>query len=55
MEQTADGDWIGASMGGAALEPYVLTYPNSSKQLVLLDSAGFAEAPVLAKYMVHSR
>ena len=43
---------VGASMGGAAAIDFALTYPELVKQLVLLDSAGFAKAPVLAKYMV---
>ena len=43
---------VGASMGGAAAIDFALTYPELIKQLVLLDSAGFAKAPVLAKYMV---
>lgn len=43
---------VGASMGGAAALDFALTYPELVKQLVLLDSAGFAKAPVLAKYMV---
>ncbi len=43
---------VGASMGGAAALDFTLTYPELVKQLVLLDSAGFAKAPVLAKYMV---
>ncbi|MCY7407173.1 MAG: alpha/beta hydrolase [Alkalinema sp. CAN_BIN05] len=42
---------VGASMGGAAALDFALTYPELVKQLVLLDSAGFAKAPVLAKYM----
>jgi pimeloyl-ACP methyl ester carboxylesterase len=43
---------VGASMGGAAAIDFALAYPELVKQLVLLDSAGFAKAPVLAKYMV---
>jgi pimeloyl-ACP methyl ester carboxylesterase len=43
---------VGASMGGAAALDFALTYPELVKQLVLLDSAGFAKAPVLAKYMM---
>lgn len=42
---------VGASMGGAAAIDFALAYPELVKQLVLLDSAGFAKAPVLAKYM----
>jgi pimeloyl-ACP methyl ester carboxylesterase len=43
---------VGASMGGAAAIDFALTYPDLVEQLVLLDSAGFAKAPVLARYMV---
>ncbi len=43
---------VGASMGGAAALDFALTYPEIVKQLVLLDSAGFAKAPILAKYMM---
>jgi pimeloyl-ACP methyl ester carboxylesterase len=43
---------VGASMGGAAAIDFALTYPEAVSQLVLLDSAGFAKAPALAKFLV---
>lgn len=43
---------VGASMGGAAAIDFTLSYPELVSQLVLLDSAGFAKAPVLAKFLV---
>jgi pimeloyl-ACP methyl ester carboxylesterase len=39
-------------MGGAAAIDFALTYPEAVSQLVLLDSAGFAKAPALAKFLV---
>ncbi len=43
---------VGASMGGAAAIDFALTYPEAVKQLVLLDAAGFAKGPVLAKFFI---
>lgn len=43
---------VGASMGGAAAIDFALSHPEAVSQLVLLDSAGFAKAPVLAKFLV---
>ncbi len=43
---------VGASMGGAAAIDFALSYPDAVSQLVLLDSAGFAKAPALAKFLV---
>lgn len=43
---------VGASMGGAAAIDFALSHPEAVSQLVLLDSAGFAQAPALAKFLV---
>ncbi len=43
---------VGASMGGAAALDFTLTYPEAVRQLVLLDSAGFAAGPAMEKVMV---
>ncbi|MBF2025687.1 MAG: alpha/beta fold hydrolase [Oscillatoriales cyanobacterium C42_A2020_001] len=43
---------VGASMGGAAAIDFALTYPDAVKQLVLLDSAGFAKGPDISKFML---
>lgn len=43
---------VGASMGGAAAIDFALTYPEAVKQLVLIDSAGFAKGPDISKFMV---
>ncbi len=42
---------LGASMGGAAALDFTLTYPEVVKKLVLLDSAGLANPPLLGKLM----
>ncbi len=42
---------VGASMGGAAAIDFALTYPESVERLVLLDSAGIANGPILGKYL----
>lgn len=42
---------VGASMGGAAAIDFALTYPDAVAQLVLLDSAGFAKGPAIAKFL----
>ncbi len=42
---------VGASMGGAAAIDFALSHPECVSQLVLVDSAGFAKAPVFAKFM----
>jgi pimeloyl-ACP methyl ester carboxylesterase len=41
-----------ASMGGAAAIDFALSHPDAVSQLVLLDSAGFAKAPAMAKFLV---
>ncbi len=43
---------VGASMGGAAAIDLALTYPDAVRQLVLIDSAGFAKGPDISKFMV---
>jgi pimeloyl-ACP methyl ester carboxylesterase len=42
---------VGASMGGATAIDFTLTYPEAVEQLVLLDSAGLANAPMTGKLM----
>jgi pimeloyl-ACP methyl ester carboxylesterase len=42
----------GASMGGALAIDFALTYPDCVERLVLIDSAGFATAPVPARLLV---
>ncbi|NET39100.1 MAG: alpha/beta hydrolase [Cyanothece sp. SIO1E1] len=43
---------VGTSMGGAAAIDLALTYPDCVEKLVLVDSAGFAAAPVFSKIMM---
>jgi pimeloyl-ACP methyl ester carboxylesterase len=43
---------VGASMGGAAAIDFTLTYPEAVAKLVLLDSAGFAAAPTIGRFLV---
>lgn len=42
---------IGASMGGAAALDFTLSYPETVRQLVLLDSAGLAAGPAMERFM----
>ncbi len=42
---------VGASMGGAAAIDFTLSYPQSVKKLVLLDSAGYTTPPNMGKFM----
>jgi pimeloyl-ACP methyl ester carboxylesterase len=42
---------VGASMGGATAIDFTLTYPEAVKGLVLLDSAGLSNAPVVGQLM----
>lgn len=42
---------VGASMGGAAAIDFALTYPNAVQKLVLIDSAGFARGPAIARFL----
>ncbi|WP_293120530.1 alpha/beta fold hydrolase [Okeania sp. SIO1I7] len=42
---------IGASMGGAAAIDFTLTYPEVVKKLVLIDSAGMQNNPIISKFI----
>lgn len=42
---------VGASMGGAAAIDFALTYPDAVQALVLIDSAGFAKGPAIARFL----
>lgn len=42
---------VGASMGGAAAIDFALTYPDAVEKLVLIDSAGFAQGPAIARFL----
>ena len=43
---------VGASMGGAVAIDFALTHPDCVEKLVLIDSAGFATAPVSTRWMI---
>jgi pimeloyl-ACP methyl ester carboxylesterase len=43
---------VGASMGGAAAIDFATTYPEAVTQVVLIDSAGFAQGPDMGKFLV---
>jgi pimeloyl-ACP methyl ester carboxylesterase len=42
---------VGASMGGATALDFTLTYPEAVEKLVLLDSAGLVNPPIVGKFM----
>ncbi len=42
---------VGASMGGATAIDFSLTYPQAVSQLVLIDSVGLVNPPILSKFM----
>jgi pimeloyl-ACP methyl ester carboxylesterase len=42
---------VGASMGGAVALDFALTYPETVEKIVLIDSAGLANPPVVGKFM----
>ncbi len=42
---------VGASMGGAVALDFTLSYPEMVEKLVLIDSAGLANPPILGKFM----
>jgi pimeloyl-ACP methyl ester carboxylesterase len=43
---------VGASMGGAAVLDFALTYPECVEKVVLIDSAGFTNGvPLIARYL----
>ncbi|MEG3840697.1 alpha/beta hydrolase [Microcoleus sp. herbarium14] len=43
---------VGASMGGAAAIDFTLNHPEAVKQLVLIDSAGFARTSNKGKFLI---
>ena len=42
---------VGVSMGGAAAIEFTLNYPEAVYQLILIDSAGFTQPPVLGRFI----
>ncbi|NEO52488.1 MAG: alpha/beta hydrolase [Okeania sp. SIO3B5] len=42
---------VGASMGGAVAIDFTLTYPEVVKKLVLIDSAGMQNNPIISKFI----
>jgi pimeloyl-ACP methyl ester carboxylesterase len=42
---------VGASMGGTAAIEFALAYPEAVHRLILLDSAGIKQGPVLGRYL----
>lgn len=42
---------VGASMGGAAALDFLLTYPDLVQKLVLIDSAGYQNGPMLGRFL----
>jgi len=42
---------IGASMGGAAAITFALEYPEVVEKVILLDSAGMRNGPIIGKYL----
>lgn len=42
---------VGASMGGAAALTFALEYPEVVEKLVLIDSAGMRNGPIIGKYL----
>ncbi len=42
---------VGASMGGAAAIDFILTYPDIVKKLILIDSAGLKNNPIISKFI----
>jgi pimeloyl-ACP methyl ester carboxylesterase len=42
---------VGASMGGATAIDFTLSYPQSVKQLVLIDSAGYTAEATIGKFL----
>lgn len=43
---------VGASMGGVAAIDFTLTYPQSVKKLVLIDSVGCTSGPTVGRFLV---
>jgi pimeloyl-ACP methyl ester carboxylesterase len=42
---------VGASMGGAAAIAFTLAFPQVVEKLVLIDSAGFSNGPVMGRFL----
>ncbi len=42
---------VGASMGGATAIDFTLTYPQAVEKLVLIDSVGLLNQPIIGKFM----
>jgi pimeloyl-ACP methyl ester carboxylesterase len=45
---------VGASMGGAAAIAFALAYPEAVEKLVLIDSAGYRNGPVMGRFLTDS-
>jgi pimeloyl-ACP methyl ester carboxylesterase len=43
---------VGVSMGGAAAIEFTLNYPEAVYKLVLIDSAGFTQPPMMGKFLI---
>lgn len=43
---------VGASMGGVVALDFALAYPEAVAQVVLLDSAGFVNKPLMSRFLV---
>jgi pimeloyl-ACP methyl ester carboxylesterase len=42
---------VGGSMGGAAAIAFTLAYPEAVEKLVLIDSAGYSNGPVMGRFL----
>ncbi len=42
---------VGASMGGATAIDFTLTYPSAVSKLILLDSVGLTNQPIMSKFL----
>jgi pimeloyl-ACP methyl ester carboxylesterase len=45
---------VGASMGGAAAIAFTFAYPDAVEKLVLIDSAGYSNGPVMGRFLTDS-
>jgi pimeloyl-ACP methyl ester carboxylesterase len=45
---------VGASMGGAAAIAFTLAFPHAVEKLVLIDSAGYSNGPVMGRFLTDS-
>jgi pimeloyl-ACP methyl ester carboxylesterase len=45
---------VGASMGGAAAIAFTLAFPDAVEKLVLIDSAGYSNGPVMGRFLTDS-